>query len=196
MIVRSYSVAHGVGAFNPGRGDTRFAPVLDHRGEVVPTLYAGADEITALLETVFHDVHHTVEPRLVLERALLQRALVWLAPPRALTLVDLRDQALTALGLTRAQLVATTSAHYPCTRTWAAWLHRARPEADGLLWHSRQSELSLDTAAEAMLLFGDRVSDQLEIAAPGVRSLFEGEGRLLIDELAELLDAEIVPLDG
>src|SRR3989344_1387264 len=46
--------------FNPGvRGNARFSPIQDGRGQPLPTLYGGTTVECALMETVFHDVPHT-----------------------------------------------------------------------------------------------------------------------------------------
>lgn len=117
-------------------------------------------------------------------------------------LVDLRDEQLERLDLTRDQIVATTPAHYPCTRQWADHLLSRRIGGVvpvGLVWHSRVAELTRDDSpllddllaartAEAVALY-----DIVPFAADGARydTLVEGQGRLLVDDIAEQLDAEI-----
>ena len=60
-----YRSKYGVGAFNDSaKGDTRFAPVTDAKGETVPTLYGGDTRTVVLLETVFHDVQDRKSTRL------------------------------------------------------------------------------------------------------------------------------------
>lgn len=197
---RVYALRHGYDTFNPGAGDSRFAPlVLD--GVALPTLYGGESPEAVLLETVFHDVHDTAT-RVIYGVQLRERGLARLRTPRSLRLLDLRDEALTALGLRRDQLVATTRAHYPCTREWAAVLHgvrigRSRPE--GLIWHSRQAELHAGEPVpqEVFMLFGDRAPHEpgdYDLDGLGVRSLVEGPGLLMVERLAEDLDALVVPL--
>ena len=98
--------------------------------------------------------------------------------------------------------MSTTAEHYPCTRQWAAWFHQRG--ADGLVWHSRQSELhsfrtgetstQSDALLEVCVLFGDRVPSIQGIyplVGSGVRNLIEGQGRVLLDQLAEQLGARI-----
>lgn len=200
VFFRVYPLRHGYDGFNPGAGDSRFAPlVLD--GFPVPTLYGGDSAEAVLLETVFHDVHERAS-RVVYGTQLRERGLARLRTPRSLRLIDLRDDALAALGLARSQLVASTRAHYPCTREWAAVLHgvrigRSRPE--GLIWHSRQAELHSGDPApqEVFMLFGDRAPHEpgdYELDGVGVRSLVEGPGLLMVERLAEDLDALVVPL--
>jgi hypothetical protein len=152
-----------------GRGSTRFAPVTDTRGADVPTLYGSASQTAALLETVFHDVHAGVRPRLITNMALRERGLVRLTTPERIVLFDLRDEALATMGLRRHQLTTTTAAHYACTQRWASALldrgiGRARPA--GIVWHSRVAELArLESplfgdllrgpTAEAFVVFGE-----------------------------------------
>lgn len=199
-MYRVYPLKHGYDSFNPGHGNTRFAPFADSSGCQVPTLYLGEDELVALLESVFHEVGISGD-RVIYERALRERGLAHVRTPAVIRLVDLRDPALSKLGLTRHQLVATDSAHYPCTQEWAAWLHRhpvRRRQAQGLLWHSRKAELMPGSPSrEVAVLFGDRVSSApgaYELMGPGVRTLLDGHGRLLVDDLAEQLNALIEPI--
>jgi hypothetical protein len=128
------------------------------------------------------------------------KALAHLACPRTLHLVDLRDDALAALGLERPQLIATEAEHYPCTQQWAAWLHAQRiggRRPAGIVWHSRQAELHPTCPPrEVFVLFGDRAPSapgDYPLVGPGVRNLLEGHGRTRVEELVEGLDAVIVP---
>lgn len=193
----AYELRLGCDSFNPGRGGTRFAPLADP--DPVPTIYGGSDETVALLESVFHDVAAEIEGRLVYEVMLRNRGLAHLAPPRALRLLDLRDEALASIGLDRSQIIASTSAHYPCTREWAVWLHQRRPGGrapDGVVWRSRQAELVGRPAGAAIVLWGDRAPSRpgsYRLVGPGVRNLVEGPGRVLVEQVAESLDALVVP---
>jgi hypothetical protein len=150
----AYRTAHP-DLFNAsGHGSTRFAPVTDATGSNVPTIYGSASQTAALLETVFHDVHASVRPRLITSMALRERGLLRLTLPHRIVLFDLRDEALARMGLLRHQLTTTTAAHYVCTREWASSLlnrgvGRARPV--GIVWHSRVAEL----ARLESPLFGD-----------------------------------------
>lgn len=199
-MCRAYELKFGYGSFNPGFGDTRFAPLTTGGGAAIPTLYGGVDDESVLLETVFHEVHHIVADRVIYEAVVRQWGLACIRLPRELTLVDLRDDALEALGITRDELVATTAEHYPCTRAWGLWLHEHPIDglaAEGILWHSRQSELRTPgTRREVFVLWGDRAPsepDAYELTGPGVRNLVEGPGRVLLDRLAEDLAASIEP---
>jgi hypothetical protein len=205
----AYMRKHWPALFNAsGRGNTRFSPLLI--GALpVPTMYAARAQTVALLETSFHDVHQT-GTRIISERTqLANRGLVTVTVPERLALVDLSDDGLSRVGLTRAQLVATSPEHYACTREWGGALHGrgfGRYRAAGLLWRSRVAELAqadsilfadlLRLAGEACVLFGDRVSSTSGDWQPGdphYEDLSVGDGRLLAEQLAEQLGAVIVP---
>lgn len=205
----SYLRVHWPAIFNSsGLGNARFSP-LSSDGEIVPTLYCAATQTVALLETSFHDIHES-GTRIIAEALhLAPRGLVVLTSPVSLPLIDLRDEGLGRVGLTRAQLVATTPEHYACTRAWAVALHRRRigPVTPvGLLWQSRIAELAradspllgdlLAVASGVCLLFGDRVSIDPAVwqpSDPHYDDLTTGQGRLLAEQIAEQLGGVIVP---
>ncbi len=206
IVCRGYQLKWGYDSFNPGFGDTRFAPIVSSEGVSVPTIYLGENETAVLQESVFHDVHHSLAGGQIYEAIVRTWAVAYVELPVDLTLVDLRNSSLTDRGLTREQLAATTAEHYPCTRQWAAWFHQQG--ADGLVWHSRQSELHLsrlkgrseiegsakEHELEVCVLFGDRVPSNpgsYPLIGSGVRNLIEGQGRILLDQLAEQLGARI-----
>jgi hypothetical protein len=202
ILHRVFETAYGLlGLDGSGRGDARFSPV-DGRAH----LYGADTRTVALLETVFHNVHETT-PRLIYPATdLAGRGLGRLAVGSRLPLVDLRDEALAQLGLQRRQLVATTAAHHPCTRAWAAVLLGRRiggVAPSGLLWISRVAELAgadsplLDdllegATSEVCVLYehdGIRVSD----AGGGFDDLVgPTQGRLLVDRIADQLEATIL----
>jgi hypothetical protein len=201
-VCRSFQFKWGYDSFDPGLGDTRFAPLISAADEVIPTLYGGVDDVVALLETVYHDVHHDVPDRIIYEAIVRRWGLAFVRLPRDLVVVDLRDEALDELGMSRSQLITTTAEHYCCTREWARWLHGhriGRTKAAGILWHSRQAELHAPTIRrEVFVLWGDRAPSgpgKYPLTGPGVRNLTEGAGRVLLDQLAEDLDARIEPAD-
>jgi len=200
VVCRAFEFKRGYDSFNPGFGDTRFAPVTTADGQAVPSMYGGTDDVAVLLETVLHDVHHDVADRIIYEAFFRRWGLAFVRLPRDLVVVDLRDEALTELGMTRAQLITTTAEHYCCTRQWARWLHKHRfggAKVAGILWHSRQAELHQPTIRrEVFVLWGDRAPSgpgDYPLTGPGVRNLTEGPGRNLLDRLAEDLNARIEP---
>jgi hypothetical protein len=147
-VYRVYSSEDGFHQANPGVGSTRFAPFPDAANEfMVPTMYVAETLAAALLETAFHNVDHRTPPedRVVFGSDLLGRLQARVQPPGPIRLLDLRDDALDALGLARAAAVTSSAAHYSCTRR-VAWLaHQATPTDgpfQGIVWHSRQAELA------------------------------------------------------
>ena len=205
VMWRVYEVKYGYNTYNPGFGNpgfgnSRFAPIANQAGQQTPTIYLGSDEIVALIETVFHDVHHTSSDRVIYESMLRNRGLVSLALPESLTVIDLRNDQLERIGITRAQLVTTTAEHYGCTAAWAADLHTTRTDTAGIVWDSRQAEL-LDLAEprQVCMLYGDRAPappGQFPLAGTGVINLLEGRGRSMIDLVANHLNATIATRDN
>lgn len=193
---RVYDAQDGYGQPNPGFGDTRFAPFdALHTGERVPTFYLADSLAAALLETSLHDVHENV-PRIVSERALLGKLHARIVPPDDLHMVDLRDEQLDALGLSRPHVASSSAEHYPCTRTVARAIHGSPQEPAGIVWHSRQAELSKTSPSEVAVVFADRVSHargawSLGLHRHAAGSLLEGAGRLTLDELAESLGVTV-----
>ena len=196
-LYRVYDGARGYDEHNPGYGDTRFAP-FDAlvTGARVPTMYLAATEVAAMLETVFHDVHHTAG-RAIYERDLLGTLLSRDEMPTDAAVADLRDPELARLGIDRDRLIATPAEHYPCTRRVAADLHaHLTPRIDGIVWDSRQAELTGVGPVEVLILFGDRYPSgrgSWQLRPPGLSALHEGPGRLKLDEIAETLNATIHP---
>lgn len=188
----------GSTGFVPALGDTRFAP-LDGIGH----LYLAATTFAALLESAFHDA---APPAPRLPEAQLR---LWIQETVTLAgevrLVDLRDPELARLGIARHHLVATTAAHYPCTRAWARVLHARQVgghQTHGLLWHSRQRELHAralegrpalrelidEHPAEVAVLWSPPAPEDLLLPSPlGLGPLDVGDGRRYVDDLVALL---------
>ncbi|MGI9018074.1 MAG: RES domain-containing protein [Euzebya sp.] len=143
----------------PGLGNTRFAPI-----DGVAHSYVASTSVAALLESAFHTAAPPA-PRIPL--ASLGR---WMESDVVLAqdvrLVDLRDPELGRLGIGRDELVATTPAHYPCTRRWATALNGRSiggRTTSGLVWGSRQVE-----ARSAALARRPAVRELMEVASSDV----------------------------
>ena len=194
---RVYDARDGFGSPNPGFGNTRFAPFDNlYTGQRVPTMYLAATLEAALLETSFHDVH-ILQPRVVSELALHGSLHAQLVPPGPLTVTDLRDDQLRALGLSREHVATSSYEHYACTRRVAQAIHASADAPTGIVWHSRQAELSGKSGHEVMVLFADRVPHQRDDWTLGMSrnangSLLEGTGRELLDDIAESLDVTLI----
>jgi hypothetical protein len=201
-LYRVYDATWGYDEHNPGYGDARFSPIDDPTTDTrLPSMYLAATPTAALLETVFHDVHQ-VSGRIIYERDLRGKLLAHLRLPVVAVLGDLRDPELDRLGLTRLQVVSSAAEHYPCTRRLAgAALHRPRRgrALTGLIWHSRQAELADTHPVDVVVLFGGprypSGRGSWPLFGPGASSLYDGPGRLLVDEIAESLRA-VIELDG
>jgi hypothetical protein len=156
-----YDSSYPAGAFHPGTGPfsggtarpTRFAPLRDATGELVPYLYAGGSLQCALFETLFHDVDFTAAAVSLDLSAFRTRAHALLTLRRDLQLVKLHGTGLNKLKVTRLDLIESPARCYGHTAAWAAALHQQFPGVDGLAWKSRR----LDDQ-DSVLLFGDRVA--------------------------------------
>jgi hypothetical protein len=197
-LYRVYNTTWGYDEHNPGIGDARFSPIDDPTtGNRLPSMYLAATPTAALLETVFHDVHHH-SGKTIYERHLREHLLAHVRVPSAATLGDLRDEELQRLGLQRGEIVSSPAEHYPCTRRLAIAAlrqQRGKQTLQGLIWHSRQAELAGEPPAEVVVLFGkprypSRRGSWRRVG-PRSQNLYEGTGRLLVDDIAESLDAVI-----
>lgn len=153
LVHRVHPAAYDADVFNPSdAGDARFSPIRRADGSIIPTLYAGENQDCALMETVFHDVPYApgFKPMLKLKFENKLHSEIIIEPP--LKLIDLKSIALRKLGIERKYLIDSLKAHYPESRQWALLLYDQNPDAQGLLWTSRQHD-----GAEAIMLFEDRV---------------------------------------
>jgi hypothetical protein len=195
-LYRVYDGTWGYDEHNPGRGDTRFAPIDDPvTGKRLPNMYLGETPATVLLETVFHDVHDDGS-NVIYEQDLSEKLLAHVRVPIDATLGDLRDSPLDDLGVARNEVVSSPAEHYPCTRRLAiAALAQAHsPPLQGLIWHSRQAELAGKPQQEVIVLFGERYPSKRgswQRFPPGSQNLHEGPGRLLVERIAVELGAVI-----
>lgn len=198
-LYRVYDGTWGYDEYNPGFGDGRFAPVDDPlTGERLPSMYLGETPTTVLLETVFHDVHEQGSMT-VYENHLREKLLAHVEVPAGATLGDLRDPQLEKFGLRRSQVVSNPAEHYPCTRRLAikALAQHHVPQLQGLIWHSRQAELLDKPPNEVIVLFGGRRYPTRRGSWKGFglgsQNLYQGPGRLRVDQIANELRALIEP---
>ncbi|MCW2688469.1 MAG: hypothetical protein JWR37_3359 [Mycobacterium sp.] len=195
---RVYDAMWGYDEHNPGYGDARFSPIDDPTtGLRLPSMYLAATPTAALLETVFRDVHHGAS-RIVYERDLRGKLLAYVRVPAVAVLADLRNPELTRLGLRREQVASSSAEHYPCTRRLVIAALRqphGKRALHGLIWHSRQSELAGQGPVEVVALFGEPRygpgRGSWTLFGPGASSLYDGAGRLTVEEIAEDLGAVI-----
>lgn len=119
-MYRVHDAIYAVDQFNPSsKGNARFSPIHDSRGNVIPTLYAATTARGALMESVFRDVPYRAGFKHVDAERLEGKACSTLLFQTDFQLLDLSKVALRGLGIPPRQLIDTTKAHYPATRAWA-----------------------------------------------------------------------------
>jgi hypothetical protein len=153
IMYRVHDAVYAVDSFNPSPlGNARFSPIYDSDGEVIPTLYAATTPQGALMETIFHDVPYKPGFKRVSASRLEGKLTSTLVFSSDFQLIDLGKVGLRRLGIHPHELIDTTKAHYPETRKRAELLLADYPQAQGLIWPSRQ-----DDRARAVVLFGTRI---------------------------------------
>lgn len=165
------------GFFAPTAGAARRVFRFSDFGDpTVPTLYLGETEETAVAETIL---------RLALSGSTIQRAeyanrsLSAVTLTRDLRLAMLHSKGLTAVGAVARDLTDTEvlDAVYQRTVVWGEAIYEDT-DLDGIVWMSRP-----DNMHRAVMLFGDRVSDEDIDIAQSTRIFAEPADR---DWLAEL----------
>lgn len=150
-------------SFNPGvdaagalRKPTRFAPIRNRDGRVVPYLYGGSTLECAIFETIFHNLPIDAPSKFVDLDDFATRGHGRLEPVRDLRLVNLTSDGLHRLKVPKAELIASAPIDYGATAAWAQALHHQYEDIDGLFWMSRQRDQD-----QALVLFGDRAGSAL-----------------------------------
>ena len=149
--------------FNDSRlGNARFSPIFN-AANVIPTIYAAAEIRSALMETLLHDASSPAPGFIYLAPVPEERVLVQLTNKSALQLANLQTLGLRRVGIKRADLIDSDKPAYTSTRAFARALHAARPDVQGLSWHSRQNH------GEVIMLFADRIAPaDLAVTTPAV----------------------------
>jgi hypothetical protein len=151
-MYRVHDAIYAVDQFNPRpKGNARFSPILDPSGKVIPTLYAATSPRGVLMESVFRDVPYRTGFKHADAKRLKGRACSTLVFQTDFRLLDLSKVALRGLGIPPRQLIDTTKAHYPATRSWAEQVYATHPQIQGFPRSSRQDDRAL-----AVVLFGSR----------------------------------------
>lgn len=135
------------------------------------------------METIFHDVPYKPGFKRVSVGRLEGKLSSTLVFPSDFQLIDLGKIGLRRLGVHPHDLIDTTKAHYPETRKWAESLYAAYPQAQGLIWPSRQ-----DDRARAVVLFGTRVGAS-ELRPAGISIPLMENG--VVHELAKALATDL-----
>jgi hypothetical protein len=163
--------------FGVSKNGNRFDP-LPPPWEHTRVLYAGTSLETAIAETVMR-WHGNIRPG----DPVLIAATSQLVPRRVARFVSKRKLAVVnATGFGMARIEAAVAASNPApselladdifncsascyseTQAWGSWFRTQRPDADGLMWVSRQFN-----RGRCIVLFEDRCSDQLQLTGPPV----------------------------
>lgn len=141
---------------------------------MVPVLYGAEMEDAAIAETVLQQSPEPGKRGAVYADKVAGMGIVSIAAKHDLLLIELCGHGLQKLRLLPEEITSTISNEYPRTVAWAKALHAAAPGAHGLLWMSHQFNTS-----KALMLFGDRVSDE-DFTAQRPMSLNVGRGRAMV----------------
>jgi hypothetical protein len=189
---RVHANRYGAAEFNPGKGNARFSPIFSLKGTVVPTIYAAATVEGAMMESIYHDVpFHAGQhaSKTVFKDKLQDQSHSVVTVGEDLNLADLGTKPLHRLGVSRLQLIESDIDQYPLTRAWAAAIHAAAPQVQGLTWMSRQ-----DDSSRAIMLFGDRVKKGALSQVGSSRHLLDDDKAYQeVQDLAGLLGVRVVP---
>jgi hypothetical protein len=187
---RIHSLDYHPLSFNPNKkSSARFSPFSSADGTIVASLYAGSSVKAALMETVFHEVPVPSSGAILLESDIIERKWVRtdFANTEALTLIDFTSVGLQRVGLTRSQVIDTTSAKYPFTQGLAQRLYAYFPQAHGIRWVSR-----LYDEGTCIVLFEDRMASGMLIPTSLPTSVLSGETLDALLDLVEQLDMSLI----
>jgi len=167
---RVHAKAWSANTANPSsRTQYRFSPIFDADNRLVPTLYAGATQPCAFMETVFRGVADGGVQQSIRASKLKDRVYSELRTERALRLARLDGVGLAFFRIEQQQVTATSSEFYAITARWCEAFYRTDPTLDGLLWVSHRA-----TPARAYLFFGPSVQ-------PKDLAIVQGPAALLSD---------------
>ena len=153
ILHRIYHIDYGFAEFNPGKGRrTRFAPFYDVSGNPIPSLYATSSLPSAIHETIFHNIPANDKKKIIRRQDIQVQIHAKFRVKRTLNLVGLRNPSLSKWGIKQTDLIGSSSKLYLETALWAAAIYNDFPEAEGLIWTSRQCDPD-----DAILFFGGRV---------------------------------------
>lgn len=140
--------------FNPtGQRESRFSPIWNSDGSIIPVLYVAGTLEAAICETVFHDISRTHLSKQIRISMISRLSHSVISSRKNLTLVLLRNSDLRKWNVSRNELINSNSDQYKYTARWAEKINRQFPQVDGLIWTSNQCDPD-----DAILFFGNRVS--------------------------------------
>ncbi|MCP4957989.1 MAG: RES domain-containing protein [Actinomycetia bacterium] len=178
-LFRGARVEFGDSVFAPeGKGNGRFSPLPRRRHA-----YLAEQRSAALLESVLHEANGP-NPRIYAAQ-LTNHVVLRLRLTGPVRLLDLRDDALAALGIAPVELTDASPLHYACTRTVAASLVNTKGTR-GFLWTSRQGRMHAERNRDGL------ASEVLEHRRMDVAVLYTPDAEATI----ETIDSEPLAVDG
>lgn len=187
-IFRVHETRFEPDGFNPGFGNARFSPIIDAHANQIPTMYGGTSSAVSLMETVFHEIPHTPGDKQFDVCNFENKVLSYLHNKSAIKLVKLTGPATRNLGISEAELIHSNSDCYIQTRLWAQAIHFQFPEAQGLIWTSRQHSDN-----KAFVFFGDRMKKgDFEIVDSKLPLTTTPNIVMTINELTEIMGVKLV----
>ena len=141
-------------AFNPTTDQqTRFGPIFDSNGNVVPIFYAASSLEAAICETIFQSIKFDAPKKSVPASRIHSVAHTRIRIKRDMRLVSLRNADLRKWLINRNSLINSSSDEYDITGKWSEEINRQFSDMDGLIWTSNQCDPD-----DAILFYGNRVS--------------------------------------
>lgn len=152
-LFRVYQSHREAAEFNPydrGANSARFSPFGD---PPVPTLYAAATEVSAIAESLFHDI--SLDGGTLLPGQYLRAVMGLIRPTRDLNLAALHGFTSRRLGIDTALVRSAEPTDYALTVRWGEAAYDAG--FDGMVWMSKRYD-----SEKAYVFFGDRCADAFE----------------------------------
>lgn len=176
---RAAKLRHADSVFTPeGLGEGRFSPLPGR-----PHTYVAEQRSAALLESALHEASGP-NPR-IYRAQLAQYGLLRVRFAQEVKLVDLRDDALSALGVDPAALTDALPLHYGCTRQVAERMVGTKG-SHGFVWTSRQGRMHAERNRDGL------ASEVLQHQRLDVAIVYRTElpGRVRIVDAEPLLDGD------
>ncbi|HYI40890.1 MAG TPA: RES family NAD+ phosphorylase [Allosphingosinicella sp.] len=186
VLHRIHDGRFGPTQFNPGLGNSRFAP-FELRGAKVPTAYAATSLSCAVFETIFHDIEPGAPFKSVYWSALEPLRYSTLELQSEISLAQLYSADLMRWGLERRHLIDTPKANYPETRAWVLPIHESSAAPEGMIWVSRRFDED-----RALLLFGSRVDPAILKLVASVEVTGDPAVLAVVHALASRADIDII----
>ena len=186
VLHRIHDKSFGATDFNPGKGDSRFAP-FQVNGANVPTAYAATSLECAIYEAIYHDIEPGAAFKSVYWSGLAKLDYSTLEVTCDLTLAKLFSADLMKWKMERTQLIDTPRSTYHRTRLWAPAIHQSDTRLAGMVWTSRKYD-----EERAMMLFGDRLATGGIVSVRSVGVVTDPATLQLVYELGHRSDIDII----